>query len=62
MSKFGFEPMALDTTTPSEKCVVLNTGEKNYVYFNNTRNSKEMSEKYKQICKLNNESDIKYVN
>ena len=58
-NKFGFEPMTLDTTTPSEKCVVLNTGEKNYVYFNNTKNSIEMSDKYKQICKLNNESDIK---
>ena len=57
--KFGFEPMTLNITTPSNKCVVSNIDNKNYVFFNKNKDTVKMSNKYKEICKLSNKSNIK---
>ena len=58
-NKFGFEPMLLNNKTPSGKCVIQNKNNKNFIFFNNNKNSIEMSNEYKSLCKLNNKPNIK---
>ena len=58
--KFGFEPMSLDESAPYKKCVLWEAGDKKWLYYNNTnKNDVKLKASEREICKLNETSNIK---